>query len=154
MHYQPFDRLVRALDEYARESNEKTVIQIGVSNYVPRHSQYARFFESDAYERLVEEASVVVSHAGAGTVIDVLCRGKPLILMPRERKYGELNIDHQLELALALQDAGQSILVHDMHELHVAMRCLTANPRHSTHSQGKRCQLTENLTRYLTTLSR
>lgn len=49
---------------------------------------------------LIEEADLVVSHAGTGSIIDALSRGRPLIVVPNE----DLMDNHQLEVAKALAE--------------------------------------------------
>ncbi|KAK7054988.1 N-acetylglucosaminyldiphosphodolichol N-acetylglucosaminyltransferase catalytic subunit alg13 [Paramarasmius palmivorus] len=49
-----------------------------------------------------ERADLVISHAGSGTILDVLRLKKPLIVVPNST----LLDDHQQELATALQDMG------------------------------------------------
>ncbi|KZT59006.1 glycosyltransferase family 1 protein [Calocera cornea HHB12733] len=53
-------------------------------------------------QSFVESASLVISHAGSGTILDVLRAGKPLIVVPNT----SLMDNHQVELADALAKQG------------------------------------------------
>ena len=53
------------------------------------------------------------SHAAAGAIILSLNYDKPLVLVPRLRKLGEVLDDHQLELAKVLDDAKMAVAVYD-----------------------------------------
>ncbi|KDQ07932.1 glycosyltransferase family 1 protein [Botryobasidium botryosum FD-172 SS1] len=59
-----------------------------------------RFKPSIADE--VYRADLVISHAGSGTILDVLRTPKPLVVVPNET----LLDNHQIELALALSQQG------------------------------------------------
>jgi UDP-N-acetylglucosamine transferase subunit ALG13 len=100
----PFDRLVRAVDEWAGDSRRGDVFaQIGPSGYRPRHLQYAQFINPLQYEDAVTLADVIVSHAGMGTIITALERGKPILVMPRRGDLGETRNDHQVATARCLE---------------------------------------------------
>jgi len=62
----------------------------------------------------IDQADLVISHAGSGTILDVLRRGKPLIVVPNPA----LLDGHQTELALALEGRG-----------HLKMSTIEALPR-------------------------
>ncbi|MFH1722362.1 MAG: glycosyltransferase [Candidatus Altiarchaeota archaeon] len=99
MHTHGFERLVRAMDEIAEKTREKVVIQRGSTAYLPRFSRFSDFYPRDDAESLIKGARVVVSHAGIGTIIQALNFERPLILVPRLKKFQEHNNDHQLEVA-------------------------------------------------------
>lgn len=63
-------------------------------------------------EEEYERADLVISHAGSGTILDVLRLGKPLIVVPNPT----LLDNHQEELASALAELGhlQSTTVADL----------------------------------------
>ena len=113
-HTQGFERLVAAMDTYSSSEKEKVVIQIGSSNYIPKFATWFRFSDSDCIKELIEEADVIVAHAGAGTIIDVLKLGKPLVLLPRKKEFREIVDNQQLELAEKLSKSSRAIEVGDV----------------------------------------
>ena len=83
-HQMPFDRLIRAMDEWAGARARRDVFaQIGRSDFQPKHIRTAPFLAPEDFERSMDEAAAVVAHAGTGTIIAALQRGKPLLVLPR-----------------------------------------------------------------------
>jgi UDP-N-acetylglucosamine--N-acetylmuramyl-(pentapeptide) pyrophosphoryl-undecaprenol N-acetylglucosamine transferase len=54
----------------------------------------------------LDEADIVVSHAGVGSIICALRAGHVPVIFPRLKRYGETVDDHQAELAEALSQRG------------------------------------------------
>ena len=102
LHAAGFDRLVQAADQLAALIPEKMVIQKGSSLYDPCHSVYFDFTSAECLERLAGEARLIISHAAAGSVLLAIHQGKPLVLVPRLKRFGEVLDDHQQQLAGAL----------------------------------------------------
>jgi len=113
-HNQPFDRLVRAMDTLAEEIDERVVIQLGVSTYQPRHSNYFDFTNSQHMVDLTAEARIIVAHAAAGAVLICLKQRKPLIVVPRLQAFKEHRDNHQLQLAKALHASGRAFALGDI----------------------------------------
>jgi UDP-N-acetylglucosamine transferase subunit ALG13 len=101
-HDQQFDRLVIGADELAGMVNEKVIIQRGCSNYLPHYSEHYQWVTGQKFDSLIDEARIVITQASAGTIIQSLQRGKPLVVVPRLMKYHENHNDHQTQLAGAL----------------------------------------------------
>jgi UDP-N-acetylglucosamine transferase subunit ALG13 len=66
---------------------------------------------------MVGEASIVISHAGVGTILMCVRQGKRPIVMPRRADRGEQANDHQVELAERLTREGLVFVAHDANEL-------------------------------------
>lgn len=123
----PFDRLIRAVDEWASSTSRSDVFaQIGRSEYRPRAIQTAQFLAPGEFERRMDEASAVVAHAGTGTIIAALQRGKPLLVLPRLSKFDETRNDHQVPTAKHFGDAGYVLVAQDESELPRRLRDLQA----------------------------
>ncbi|HCO96274.1 MAG TPA: glycosyl transferase family 28 [Phycisphaerales bacterium] len=104
----PFDRLVKAVDEVAGKNgfDERIVAQIGDSSYRPENFDAVPSVEKALFDRYFAEADSIISHAGMGTITMALDHRKPLLVMPRLKKYGEVVNDHQLALAGKFEQLG------------------------------------------------
>lgn len=96
----PFDRLVKAVDQWCGENRgEEVFAQIGEGVYLPRHMKWVRSLEPSDFRVRCSAASLLVSHAGMGTVITAAEVQRPLIVMPRRADLMEVTSDHQLATA-------------------------------------------------------
>ena len=103
----PFDRMVRAVDDWARARDRSDVLaQIGPADYVPSHVPYTRFLEPPDFARTYQDAKVIVAHAGTGSILQALELGKPILVMPRRAAMRETRNDHQVATAERFQALG------------------------------------------------
>jgi UDP-N-acetylglucosamine transferase subunit ALG13 len=115
-HHQGFNRLIVAADLLAPHFNEEMVIQRGASTYIPKNARSIDFVDFSAADDFIKNARVVVSHAGAGTLIAARKHGVPVVVVPRRAQYKEHFNDHQLDICAAL--AGEKRpLVHVLYDL-------------------------------------
>jgi exopolysaccharide biosynthesis glucuronosyltransferase PssE len=119
----PFDRLVRAVDQWAGEQGRTDVFaQIGETELVPEHIEAAASLGPDEFARRFEAADVVVAHAGMGTILGALESGKPLLVMPRRASLGEHRNEHQLATARRFAEKGLVHVAMDESELQEHLR--------------------------------
>lgn len=96
----PFDRLIRLADEVAEAMpSERFFAQVGDGAYKPRRMEFARLLSRREFNAKVQEAKVIVAHAGMGSVITAMEAGKPIVLLPRAMEHREHNTDHQMATA-------------------------------------------------------
>lgn len=101
----PFDRLVVAVDKWAGEHQGFEVqAQVGQSHYQAKHISTCPSLTPTEFKARVQAASVVVAHAGMGSVITALEFNKPLVLFPRRGDLRETRNDHQVATARWLAD--------------------------------------------------
>ena len=93
----PFTRLLKRLEE--ADLPEEIVVQAGYTDFSSDKMDVRKYVEKDEYSRLLEEADLVICHAGVGTIMESLQKHKKVIVSPRLSKYGEHQNDHQLEIA-------------------------------------------------------
>ena len=112
-HEDPFDRLVRALDELP--TDEPIVIQTGYSTGVPRRATAEKMMGFVRVNSLMAEARIVITHGGPASIMQALAHGKVPIVVPRQSAFGEHVDDHQVRFAKRISD--RVIVVLDIADL-------------------------------------
>lgn len=112
-HEQPFDRLIRAVDELKRDGviTEDVIMQTGFSTYEPKYCQWSKLIPYQQMIRNVEAARIVITHGGPASFIMPLQIGKTPIVVPRQKQYDEHVNDHQLEFARNVAERMGTIIV-------------------------------------------
>lgn len=91
------NRLLEILD--CEEIEEEIFAQIGCSTYKPKHFKSQKFLTQKDFLKYMENASIVITHAGVGSILTAMDFDKPILVFPRLKKYGEHVDDHQLQIA-------------------------------------------------------
>ncbi|KAJ1675621.1 hypothetical protein EV182_000904 [Spiromyces aspiralis] len=124
-----FDTLVASvcstqfLESAKREGFDEIVVQYGASGacFTPPRDllpvRVSGFSYSNSIEEHYDSASLIVSHAGSGSILAALRRGIPLVVAINDR----LMDNHQRELADALAEMNH-LVVSKPSELAVALR--------------------------------
>ena len=118
--HHPFDRLIRWVDAwFARGGARRArmMIQTGPAA-PPATAQWRPHLGTRELSDLIEEASIVVGHAGPGTVMDARRRGLVPIVVPRRRALGEVVDDHQVAFAERMRREGEVEMATDEETLH------------------------------------
>jgi beta-1,4-N-acetylglucosaminyltransferase len=144
-----FERLTKEMDRVAGELDEQVVMQIGSTDYEPKNCDYFRFMPRNDIEGFYAGARVIVCHAGGGSILTALEHNKPLVLVPRMKRYGEVFDDHQLEIAREMEAQG-AVVVYDISNLKSAIS--NANTSLSKFNAGR--NLAGALKKYLDQLDR
>jgi UDP-N-acetylglucosamine transferase subunit ALG13 len=125
----PFDRFVRAIDEWAGENPDRDVfIQIGEGEYEPRNVPWARMMPHDEYSRRLAECSLFVAHVGMGSILQAMEERKQMLALARHNSLGEHTTDHQLHTAARFQGIAGLKIVDSADELKAEMSALIDNP--------------------------
>ena len=96
----PFDRMTSAVVAWARARGRSDVfLQTGDSAVDVTGFESARMLDAAGIQRQFDRASVVVAHAGTGTMIECMLRGTPVIVMPRSAALHETRNDHHFATA-------------------------------------------------------
>jgi UDP-N-acetylglucosamine transferase subunit ALG13 len=109
----PFDRMMTALGGL---NGSDLHVQHGPAAPPPavRTDPFLSFAE--VVER-IQQADVVISHAGVGSILCALRAGHTPIVFPRLKRYSETVDDHQAELARALVRRGAVLVAWSPDEL-------------------------------------
>lgn len=96
----PFDRLVRAVDDWAgRRRVADVVAQVGTSACRARNLRCLPFLDPPQFVEHVCAARLIVAHAGMGSILTALEHARPILVMPRRGALGETRNDHQVATA-------------------------------------------------------
>jgi UDP-N-acetylglucosamine transferase subunit ALG13 len=115
---EPFDRLLRAMDEVALLLKGTEIIaQTSLTNYKVKNMKVLNFVAPKEFDMYFSEAKFIVSHAGMGTIISALEREKPIIVMPRLIQYSEHRNEHQLATAKRFDELGYIHVAYNEQEL-------------------------------------
>lgn len=96
----PFDRLIKAIDSL---KGFEVFAQIGDSSLKPKNINYSKILSSHEINKKIVWSDVIISHAGVGSIIDLISLEKKFILFPRLKKFGEAVDDHQTEICEAFE---------------------------------------------------
>ena len=114
-----FDRLLTAV--YKLETDEKIVAQIGSTEFKSSkpedNFEIHKFLTNEEFEKYMDEARVVITHAGVGTIIYGLKKHKKMIVAARLKKYGEHVNDHQLQILQTFASEGYIIPLENFDDL-------------------------------------
>lgn len=115
----PFDRLVTAVDSLASEDvfTEEVFAQIGHSKAPEGKLPFARFLSYDEMNDRADDASLIITQGGPGSIMLALGRGKIPIVVPRRKMFGEMVDDHQVLFTEKLAAENKILLVHDIADL-------------------------------------
>lgn len=115
-----FNRLLKWIDQLIEENlidGDTIFAQTGFSDYKPKNYKYKNFLEKDELDNWYEKCDTVITHAGTASIIKPSNLGKKIIVIPRDKSYGEHIDNHQYEIAEAFKKKGYCITVKKFSDL-------------------------------------
>lgn len=113
----PFDRLVTTLDNYFRNKNIEVFAQVGPTNKTFQFIESSPFLSPIEMDELFKKCSLVIAHAGTGSIISALKYKKPIIVLPRRASLGEHRNEHQLATVEWAKNLDGVTVAYDENEL-------------------------------------
>lgn len=115
---QAFPRLLDAVLQVATRLPQPVFVQYGACNAFDCPTcDSAPYISMVEFERRVSEATVLIMHAGAGSVIHAVRSGRVPVVMPRSSALGEIVDEHQREFADALGLMGKLVVCNEPAQL-------------------------------------
>ena len=103
---QPFNRLIKMLDESKELLNEEIVIQRGYTNIESDKYKSFDFVDEESFKSNIEKSDLIITQAGVGSIMNSLKYNKKIIVVPRLTKYKEHIDDHQIQIANKFENLG------------------------------------------------
>ena len=119
----PFDRLLDEMERVSTSLDEVVVVQSGASAKKYQNMVCQQYFSEKEMMDNYDNASLIICHAGVGTIKNGLTRNIPLVLVPRKADLGEVDTDHQMMIARKVESMGRGVIVEDISDLHSAIDC-------------------------------
>lgn len=119
---QPFRRLLDGVAAIARELPQPVFVQSGSTPFQAEGCAGAPFLAMGEFESHVRRSTLLITHAGAGSVITAVRAGKVPVVLPRRVRFGEHVDDHQVEFARELAAAGRIVVADEAADLLSAAR--------------------------------
>ncbi len=118
-----FHRLLEEIDKLVEKKviNEKVVVQAGYTKYSSTNMEIFGLMPQEKLEKYQDEADLIITHGGVGSIIGSLKKGKKVIAVPRLHEYGEHVNDHQKQIVESFDKEGYIIGINDVTELEEAI---------------------------------
>ncbi len=103
-----FLRFLKGVENLINECNiqEEIIAQTGNTKFYTTKYKTIPFLSENEFKEYMNKASVVLTHAGSGSLFNAIRAGKKIIAVARLHKYNEMMNDHQLEIVKKLTDGG------------------------------------------------
>lgn len=115
----PFERLIRAVERQVELENitEEVIVQSGCTKYESNKMKIIQYMPIDEFNEYLKSASLIITHAGVGTIIQALEIGKIVIAAARKKEFGEHVSDHQQQLLETFSESGYILPLTDFDKL-------------------------------------
>jgi len=114
---QPFTRFFKMIDSVEKHLPLPIIIQYGHTLYENKSMDAFDFIDMEEFSQQINQAKLIILHAGAGSVIHAISAGKKPIIIPRESQYGEHVDDHQLEFSVKLAALDKAYVARNVDDL-------------------------------------
>ena len=114
-----FPRLLEAVDREIENGNikDEVIVQAGCTKYESKNMKIFDLLPLPEFEKTMDEADLVITHGGAGSILDAIKRGKKIIAAPRLAKYKEHHNDHQRQIISEFAKQGYILELRDFNKL-------------------------------------
>lgn len=113
----PFDRFIKIIDELAENISDTFYVQALAGNYTPKNFNVVEFINPDEFDRIVQESSLIISHAGIGSILSAMEYNKPIIIFPRLASLKEHRNEHQMATAKAMEEKKYTYVAYNKQDL-------------------------------------
>ena len=118
-----FERLLKKMDELIEKKviDEKVIVQSGYTNYESKNMRIFDLIPQEELEKYQEQADLIITHGGVGSIVSSIKKGKKVIAIPRLHRYHEHVNDHQKQIVESFDKKGYIIGIQRIDELRKAI---------------------------------
>ena len=114
-----FPRLLELVDKEIEKGNikDKVVVQAGQTKYESPNMEIFDLVPAPEFDKLMDEADLIITHGGAGSILGAIKKGKKIIACARLAKYKEHHNDHQKQIIGEFKKQGYLLELEDGDDL-------------------------------------
>ena len=118
-----FERLLKKIDELIEKKviDEKVIVQSGYTKYESKNMRIFDLIPQEELEKYQEQADLIITHGGVGSIVSSIKKGKKVIAVPRLHIYHEHVNDHQKQIVESFDKKGYIIGIQRIDELENAI---------------------------------
>jgi UDP-N-acetyl-D-mannosaminouronate:lipid I N-acetyl-D-mannosaminouronosyltransferase len=116
-----YNSLIKAIDETLSADEFEVTIQLADGSYTPKNHQFFRFTPN--IETYFNDADVIITHAGAGTVFQLLEDNAKMVVIPNHERIDT----HQLDLAQYVDNNHFASACYDLATIKAAVMSAAKN---------------------------
>ena len=116
------DAIQKKIDEGKIIKKENIIVQAGCTRYKSKNMQIIDYMPLREFEDYVDKADIIICHAGVGTILTALKKGKKIIAAARLKKHGEHVNDHQLQILDNFTDEGYILALEDFDKIDLLLK--------------------------------
>lgn len=119
-----FHRLLEEIEKLIEKNviTEEVIVQAGYTKYETKNMKIFDLIPKEELEKMQEQADLIITHGGVGSIISSLQKGKKVIAVARKHEYGEHVNNHQEEIVELFNKKGYIIGINDVDNLEVAIK--------------------------------
>lgn len=118
-----FHRLLEKMDELIEKGviDEKVLVQSGYTNYESKNMRIFDLIPQEELERYQDQADLIITHGGVGSIISSIKKEKKVIAVPRLHEFQEHVNNHQKQIVEAFDRKGYIMGINRVEELEEAV---------------------------------
>ena len=139
----PFKRLLNAVERQINLGNikEEVIVQSGCTDYKSDKMKIINYMNEEEFNKYLNEARIVVTHAGVGTIIKALEANKKVIAAARKSVFGEHVNNHQEQILDNFADKGYILSLKSFRKLNEVLDKIEEfKPEKFTSNNDKFCK--------------
>ena len=124
---------------------ERVVVQAGFTKYKTDKMNIFDMKSKEVIDNLVDEASVIITHGGVGSIILGLKKNKKVIALPRLHEYGEHVNNHQRQIIDIFSKQGYIIGLQNVEDLPESLKEINEfTPKRYQNDNKKMLEIIDN----------
>ena len=118
-----FHRLLEEVEKNIKDGTikDEVIVQAGYTKFQSHRMRIIDLMSKEQLEKFQDEADLIITHGGVGSIVSSIQKGKKVIAVPRMHEYGEHVNNHQKEIVKDFNDKGYIIGIEKVEDLKQAI---------------------------------